>query len=111
MATRWKLSNPRGLESCNFQVPGELIVATRVVKTQTRIIRIRGSLSFPRFRTFPCIFRWFALDFDDPGCYYQVLGGLKMATRWQLSSPRGLESCNSRVPDDLRVATHKYPGT
>ena len=89
-----QLSSPRRLESCNSQVPGDLRVSARVVNTHTRIIRIHGSLKFCRFRTFPCVFQWFALGFDDPGCYYQVLGGLTVATQWQLSSPRGLESCN-----------------
>jgi hypothetical protein len=101
VATPWQLSSPRGLESCNSQVPGDLRVAARVVKTQTGTIRIHGSLSFCRFGTFPYVFLWFALGFDDPGCCYQVLGGLTVATRWQLTSPRGL----------LRVATLKSPGT
>ena len=48
---------------------------------------------------------------DDPANYYQVPGGLTVATRWQLSRTRGLESCNSQVPGDLRVATLKSPGT
>ena len=68
-----------------------VLIETRL-RTHTSIIRIRGSLSFCRYRTFPCVFQWFALGFNDPGCYYQVLGGLTVATRWQLSSPRGLES-------------------
>ena len=112
----WKLqlSSLQGPEGCNSQVPsclkvarsripGEVIVAARVVKTQTSIIRIRGSLSFCRFRTFPCVFLWFALGFDDPGCYYQVLGGLTVATRWQLSSPRGPESYNSQSPGTRKL--------
>ena len=89
-----QLSSPRGLASCNSPVPGDLIVAARVVKTQTSIIRILGSLSFCRFRTFPCVSLWFALGFDDPGCYYQFRGGRTVATRWQLSRPRGLDSCS-----------------
>ena len=119
----WKLqlSSLQGPEGCNSQVPnclkvarsripGKVIVAARVVKTQTSIIRIHGSLSFCRFRTFPCVFLWFALGFDDPGCYYQVLGGLTVATRWQLSSPRGPESYNSQYSGNQKVATLKSPG-
>ena len=54
---------------------------------------------------------WFALGFDDPVCYYRVPGGLTVATRWQLSNPRGPESYNSQIPGDLKVATLKSPGT
>ena len=63
-----------------------------------------------RFRTFPAVFLWFALGFDDPGCYYQVIGGLTVATRWQLSSPRGPESYNSQYSGKKKVATLKSPG-
>ena len=49
--------------------------------------------------------------FCSGGCYYQVLGGLTVATRWQLSIPRGLESYNSQVSGDLKVATLKSPGS
>ena len=106
-----QLSSPRGLESCNSQVPGDLRVATRVVKTQTSIIRFRGSLSFCRFRAIHCVCSVVCIGFRRPGLLHQVPGGLTVATQWQLSSPRGLESCNSQVPGDLRVATLKSPGT
>ena len=45
-------------------------------------------------------FRWVSTTRAFPGCYYEVLGGLIVATQWQLSSPRGLESCNPgrRIP-------------
>ncbi len=44
-------------------------------------------------------------------CYYQVLGGVTVATRWQLSSPWGLESYNSQISGDMKVATLKSPGS
>ena len=67
VATQWQLSSPRGLVSCNSPAPGDFRVATGVVKTHARIIRIRGSLTFFRHRTFPYVFQWFSLGFDDPG--------------------------------------------
>jgi hypothetical protein len=84
VATRWQLSSPRGFGSYNYQIskdlkvaiqvhgclkvarsrmPGEVMVAARVVKTQTNIIRIRGSSSFRPIShvslCFPVVCVWF----------------------------------------------------
>ena len=69
-----QLSSPRGLESCS---PGRQ--------------NPNGYHQNPRVIEFLPIWH-FSVCFLMVFCYYQVPGGLTMATRWQLSSPRRLVS-------------------
>ena len=104
-------SSPVGLESCKSQVPGDLRVAARDVKTQNRVNYNTRVLEFLPILCVPFCFLVVCGGCRRPGPELSRLRGLTQATRCQLSSPRGLESCNSQVPGDESCDSQESPGT
>ncbi len=82
------------LDSCNYPVPGDLIVAP-VVKTQRKPRKMR----VPEFLPFSRIPPMVSLAFDELDCNYQIPGDLIGATLG-----------NYQAPGDLIVATIKPLG-